>query len=126
MQSSSFSPGTQQHSASDRPSNHPSNQPSSSLPSVSTSDSENVPLSSEARVKRKKASSSKRDTEQSLYSWFSSPVASPRSSDQDASLLDNQEHAVSTGITQIEGVSPLSRKRNSCLISSFKSDTASS
>jgi hypothetical protein len=62
---------------------------------VSTSESENDPLTSKARVKRKKAQ--KQEVEQSLYSYFSSPVASPRSSQPDASVLDRQEQTLPTG-----------------------------
>lgn len=62
---------------------------SSSMTSVSTSESENIPLTSKARVKKRKPQ--KQEVEQSLYSWFSSPVASPRSSQPDTSLIDRQE-----------------------------------
>ena len=73
------------YSVSDRP----SPKASSSMTSVSTSESENIPLANKARVKRKKAQ--KQEVEQSLYSWFSSPVASPRSSQHDTSVIERQE-----------------------------------
>jgi hypothetical protein len=77
-------------------SDRPSPKASSSITSVSTSESENVPLTNKARVKRKKAP--KQEVEQSLYSYFSSPVASPRSSQPDASIvLDRREQTLPTG-----------------------------
>ena len=87
-----LSPGNTLYSISDRP----SPKASSSMTSVSTSDCENVPLTNKARIKRKKAP--KQEVEQSLYSYFSSPVASPRSSQHDTSVLDRQEQAFPTGI----------------------------
>ena len=85
-----LSPGNTLYSISDRP----SPKASSSMTSVSTSECENVPLTNKSRVKRKKA---KPEVEQSLYSYFSSPVASPRSSHHDTSVIDRQEQTLPTG-----------------------------
>ena len=84
-----LSPGNTLYSISDRP----SAKASSSMTSVSTSECENVPLTNKTRVKKKKAPKQ----EQSLYSYFSSPVASPRSSQHDTSVIDRQEQTFPTG-----------------------------
>lgn len=68
--------------------NPPSPKSSSLISSMSSTDSENLPLTYKYRAKKK---IQQKEVEPTLYSLFSSPVPSPRSSKHSTSIYDKYQ-----------------------------------